>query len=142
MKIRIKKLHPDAMIPAYQTSQAAGFDLHALDDAVLHVGERKLIGTGLAMAMDAGYELQIRPRSGLALKHGISVLNTPGTVDSDYRGEIKVLLINMGEEPFVIKAGERIAQGVIKEVIQGVFECVEELDQTERGTGGFGSTGR
>ena len=142
MNIRIKKLDPRGVIPAYQTAQAAGFDLHAIEDTTLQKGERKLIGTGLAFGIEDGYEVQIRPRSGLALKHGISVLNSPGTVDSDYRGEIKVLLVNLGDEPFEIKAGERIAQAVIKEVIQASFEVVEELDETVRGTGGFGSTGR
>lgn len=142
MHIRIKKLHSDAMIPAYQTAEAAGFDLHAIEDAILGVGERRLIGTGMAFGIDAGYEVQIRPRSGLALKHGITVLNTPGTIDSDYRGEIKVLLVNFGDDPFVIKKGERIAQAVIKEVIQASFELVETLDETQRGTGGFGSTGK
>lgn len=142
MNIRIKKLDPRGVIPAYQSHEAAGFDLHSIDDVILAKGERKLIGTGLAFGIEAGYEVQIRPRSGLALKHGITVLNTPGTIDSDYRGEIKVLLINMGDEPFEIKEGERIAQAVIKEVIQASFELVEELDETVRGVGGFGSTGK
>jgi dUTP pyrophosphatase len=142
MNIRIKKLDPRGVIPAYQTEEAAGFDLHSIDDVILAKGERKLIGTGLAFGIDAGYEVQIRPRSGLALKHGITVLNTPGTIDSDYRGEIKVLLINLGDEPFEIKEGERIAQAVIKEVVQATFELVEELDDTVRGVGGFGSTGK
>jgi dUTP pyrophosphatase len=142
VNIRIKKLDPRGVIPAYQTEEAAGFDLHSIDDVILAKGERKLIGTGLAFGIDAGYEVQIRPRSGLALKHGITVLNTPGTIDSDYRGEIKVLLINLGDEPFEIKEGERIAQAVIKEVVQATFELVEELDDTVRGVGGFGSTGK
>ncbi len=142
MHLKIKKLTPEAVIPAYQSSGAAGFDLHAIEDTILRPGERVLLGTGLAMAVDEGYELQIRPRSGLAYKHGITVLNTPGTVDSDYRGEIKVLLINHGEEDFAITQGERIAQGVIKEVVQAVMVEVDDLDETQRGEKGFGSTGR
>ena len=98
MKLKIKKLNEKALIPAYQTKEAAGFDLHATEDVVINPGERKLIGTGLAFEIEFGYEVQIRPRSGLAYKHGITVLNTPGTIDSDYRGEIKVLLINLGSE--------------------------------------------
>ena len=142
MKIAIKKLDPNAHIPAYQTAEAAGFDLHAIEDHEISPGQRTLVKTGLAMALEPGYELQIRPRSGLAFKHGITVLNTPGTVDSDYRGEIMVLLINHGEESFMIKKGERIAQGVVQAVIQASFETVEELPDTERGAGGFGSTGK
>ena len=142
MKIAIKKLDPNALIPAYQTEEAAGFDLHAVEDHEISPGQRTLVKTGLAMALEPGYELQIRPRSGLAFKHGITVLNAPGTVDSDYRGEIMVLLINHGEESFMIKKGERIAQGVVQAVIQASFETVEELPDTERGAGGFGSTGK
>lgn len=142
MLIRVKKLHPDAVIPAYQTALAAGFDLHAVHDEVIHPGERKLIKTGLACAIEPGYEVQVRPRSGLALKYGITVVNTPGTIDADYRGEWMVVLINHGKEPFEVTKGERIAQAVIKEVIQARFEEVEALDETERGAGGFGSTGR
>ncbi len=142
MKIKIKKLNKKAIIPAYQTKEAAGFDLHSIEDVVINPGERKLIGTGLAFEIEFGYEVQIRPRSGLAYKHGITVLNTPGTIDSDYRGEIKVLLINHGSEPFEIKKGERIAQAVIAPVIQAEIVEVEELSDTERGSGGFGSTGK
>lgn len=142
MHIKIKKLTPDAQIPAYQTVGAAGVDLHSVEHTVLQPGEYKLIGTGLAFAIDEGYEVQIRPRSGLAAKHGITVLNSPGTIDSDYRGEIKVILINHGEETFEIKKGERIAQAVIASVVQAVFVEVQELDETKRGAGGFGSTGR
>lgn len=140
--IRLKKLHADAIVPAYQSTEAAGFDLHALEDAELGAGDRALIKTGLAIALSAGYELQVRPRSGLALKHGVTVLNSPGTVDSDYRGELMIILINHGHETFSIKKGERIAQGVLKEVIQADFAVVDELDATERGHKGFGSTGR
>ncbi|MEF3191008.1 MAG: dUTP diphosphatase [Campylobacterales bacterium] len=142
MKIRIKKLHPDAIIPSYQTSLAAGFDLHAIHDELIRPGERKLIRTGLACAIEEGYEVQIRPRSGLALKHGITVLNAPGTIDADYRGEWMVVLINHGNEPFTISKGERIAQGVIQKVVRAQFEEVDALDETERGANGFGSTGR
>ncbi len=142
MKIAIKKLDPAAHIPAYQTAEAAGFDLHATEDSEIAPGKRALIKTGLAIALEPGYELQIRPRSGLAFKHGITVLNTPGTVDSDYRGEVMVLLINHGDESFMIKKGERIAQGVVQAVIQASFEVVDTLPDTERGAGGFGSTGK
>ena len=142
MKIFIKKLSPLAEIPNYQTEEASGFDLHSIEDIILKPNERKLIGTGLAFEIPKGYEIQIRPRSGLAYKHGISVLNSPGTIDSDYRGEIKVLLINHSDTDFEIKVGERIAQGVIQEVIQAKFEEVEELNKTARGAGGFGSTGK
>ena len=141
MILRVKKLNKDAKIPAYQTKEAAGFDLHAIEDAILKVGERKLIGTGLAFEIEKGYEVQIRPRSGLAFKYGITVLNSPGTVDSDYRGEIKVLLINLGEKAFEIKKGDRIAQAIIAPVIQAKIKEVEELSSTDRGSGGFGSTG-
>ena len=142
MKIEIKKLNPKAHIPAYQTEEAAGFDLHAIEALTLNAGERALVKTGLSMALPFGYELQIRPRSGLAFKHGITVLNSPGTVDSDYRGEIMVLLINHSNEAFKIEIDERIAQGVVQEVHQASFEIVENLSETSRGSGGFGSTGK
>jgi dUTP pyrophosphatase len=142
MKLKIKKLNPEAIIPAYQTKEAAGFDLHSIENVVLKPGERKLIGTGLAFEIEYGYEVQIRPRSGLAFKHGITVLNSPGTIDSDYRGEIKVLLINHSDEEFEIKKGDRIAQAVVAPVIQAEIVEVEELSSTERGEGGFGSTGK
>jgi dUTP pyrophosphatase len=142
INLKVKKLSSLAEIPAYQTEEAAGFDLHSIEDVVIAPKERKLIATGLAFDIPAGYEIQIRPRSGLAYKHGITVLNTPGTIDSDYRGEIKVLLINHSDEEFEIKVGERIAQALIKEVIQAKFEEVEELSETKRGEKGFGSTGK
>jgi len=142
MVLKIKKLKNEAQIPAYQTKEAAGFDLHSIEDVVLNPGERKLIGTGLAFEIEYGYEVQIRPRSGLAFKHGITVLNTPGTIDSDYRGEIKVLLINHSNEEFEIKKGDRIAQAVVAPVIQAEIVEVEELSDTTRGEGGFGSTGK
>lgn len=130
-------------LPAYATPQSAGMDLRANIDApvVLRPLERCLIPTGLYMALPAGYEAQIRPRSGLALKHGISVLNTPGTIDADYRGEIMVLLVNFSQEDFTVNAGERIAQMVIARHETVEFTVVESLDETERGTGGYGHTG-
>jgi len=142
IKLKVKKLNKLAEIPQYQTQEAAGFDLHSVEDVVIAPNERKLIGTGLSFEIPKGYEIQIRPRSGLAYKHGITVLNSPGTIDSDYRGEIKVLLINHSNESFEIKVGERIAQAVIQEVIQATFEEVEELNDTARGNKGFGSTGK
>jgi dUTP pyrophosphatase len=142
MKLKIKKLNPEAIIPSYQTKEAAGFDLHSIEDVILNPNERKLIATGLAFEIEYGYEVQIRPRSGLAFKHGITVLNSPGTIDSDYRGEIKVLLINHSNEKFEIKKGDRIAQAVVAPVIQAEIVEVEELSETKRGKGGFGSTGK
>jgi len=133
-------------LPAYETEGAAGMDLRAAvpEDApvTLRPGERQMIPTGLSMAIPPGYEVQVRPRSGLAAKHGLTCLNSPGTVDSDYRGELKVILINLGAEPFVVQRGERIAQMVVAPVTRGVFEEVEVLPETARGEGGFGSTGR
>ena len=130
-------------LPTYATPQSAGMDLRANIDEpiVLHPMERRLVPTGLYMALPAGLEAQIRPRSGLALKHGITVLNTPGTVDSDYRGEIMVLLVNLSNEDFTVNDGERIAQMVIARHEQGEFLVVSELDETERGEGGYGHTG-
>ncbi|MBE6247919.1 MAG: dUTP diphosphatase [Prevotella sp.] len=130
-------------LPAYATPQSAGMDLRANLDApvTLHPMERRLIPTGLHIALPEGYEAQVRPRSGLALKHGLTVLNTPGTIDADYRGEIGVVLINLSQEDFVINDGERIAQMVIARYEQGDLVVVEELDQTERGEGGYGHTG-
>ncbi|MDD6505829.1 MAG: dUTP diphosphatase [Prevotellaceae bacterium] len=130
-------------LPAYATSQSAGLDLRANIDApiVLHPMERKLIPTGLRIALPVGFEAQIRPRSGLALKHGITVLNTPGTIDADYRGELMVLLINFSDKEFLINDGERIAQMVVARHEQVDFELVNQLDDTERGAGGYGHTG-
>lgn len=130
-------------LPAYATPQSAGMDLRAnIDEPItLHPMERRLIPTGLHIALPAGFEAQVRPRSGLALKHGITVLNTPGTIDADYRGEVMVLLVNFSTEDFVINDGERIAQMVIARHEQGEFEVVDELDFTERGEGGYGHTG-
>lgn len=130
-------------LPTYATAQSAGMDLRANIEApqILKPMERKLIATGLYIALPEGYEAQIRPRSGLALKHGITVLNTPGTIDADYRGEIMVLLVNFSDKEFVINDGERIAQMVIAQHEQGQFVEVTQLDETERGTGGYGHTG-
>src|SRR5271154_5638063 len=131
-------------LPAYATEHAAGMDLCAAigNDVVIEPGKRALVPTGIAIALPEGYEAQIRPRSGLALKHGVTVLNSPGTIDADYRGEIQVILINHGAEPFTIKRGERIAQMVIAPVVQAELVAVATLSDTDRGTGGFGSTGR
>ena len=130
-------------LPAYATSQSAGMDLRAnIDESiVLHPMERRLGPTGLHIALPQGFEAQIRPRSGLALKHGITVLNTPGTIDADYRGELMVLLINFSDTDFVINDGERIAQMVVARHEQIEFQLVDELDDTERGAGGYGHTG-
>lgn len=130
-------------LPAYATPQSAGMDLRAniAEPITLQPMERCIIPTGLYIALPEGYEAQVRPRSGLALKHGITVLNSPGTIDADYRGELGVLLINLSTEPFVIEAGERIAQMVIARHEQGEFVLVDELDKTERGEGGYGHTG-
>lgn len=130
-------------LPEYATPQSAGMDLRANIEApiTLKPMERRLIPTGLYIALPIGYEAQIRPRSGLALKHGITVLNTPGTIDADYRGELMVLLVNFSDSDFIINDGERIAQMVIARHEQGIFEMVEALDDTERGTGGYGHTG-
>ena len=130
-------------LPVYATPQSAGLDLRAnIDEPItLHPMERRLIPTGLHIALPEGYEAQIRPRSGLALKHGLTVLNSPGTIDADYRGEIGVLLINLSQQDFVINDGERIAQMIIARHEQADFVVVEELDQTERGEGGYGHTG-
>ena len=130
-------------LPEYATPQSAGMDLRANIEApiTLRPMERRLIPTGLYIALPVGYEAQIRPRSGLALKHGITVLNTPGTIDADYRGELMVLLVNFSDSDFIINDGERIAQMVIARHEQGIFKVVEALDDTERGTGGYGHTG-
>jgi dUTP pyrophosphatase len=133
-------------LPAYQTNDAAGLDLMAAvsdsEPMTLAAGQYALVPTGLAIALPPGYEAQVRPRSGLAVKHGVTVLNSPGTIDADYRGEIKVILVNHGQAAFVIKRGERIAQMVIAPVVQAALVPVAELSSTDRGAGGFGSTGR
>ncbi|PZU09178.1 dUTP diphosphatase [Sphingomonas sp.] len=142
--IRLKRLpHGEGLpLPAYATAEAAGMDVVAAEDLVLAPGARAAIATGFAIAIPVGYEVQVRPRSGLALKHGITCLNTPGTIDADYRGEVKIILANLGGDPFPIARGERIAQLVPAPVQRAYFTEAEELDDTARGAGGFGSTGR
>ncbi len=142
--VRIKVVNTGRQpLPAYATEQSAGLDLRANIDApmVLRSLERRLVPTGLRIALPEGYEAQVRPRSGLALKHGVTVLNTPGTIDADYRGEVMVLLVNFSQENFVVNAGERIAQMVIARYEQAELEPVDVLDETERGAGGYGHTG-
>ena len=133
----------DLPLPAYATPGSAGLDLPAAvaEDLVLAPGERALVPTGLTLALPDGFEAQVRPRSGLALKHGVTVLNSPGTIDADYRGEVGVLLVNLGQESFTISRGQRVAQMVIAAVAQGRLELVETLPDSSRGSGGFGSTG-
>ena len=141
--VQIKRLNNgiDLPVPAYETAEAAGMDLRAAEAHVLQPGKRHLMSTGFAIALPRGFEAQVRPRSGLAVKHGVTVLNAPGTIDSDYRGEIKVPLINHGEKDFVIARGDRIAQMVIAPVLRAQWIEVEMLDETSRGAGGFGSSG-
>lgn len=141
MRVRIVQLHGDAVIPQYQTPGSAGMDLHAVEDIEVWLGKTAVVRTGIAVAIPSGFEGQIRPRSGLAAKWGVTVLNSPGTIDSDYRGEIKVILVNHGEDLLRIKRGDRIAQIVFAPVVRAVFDTVDTLDETDRGTGGFGSTG-
>jgi dUTP pyrophosphatase len=146
VEIKITRLAhgTDLALPSYESARAAGMDLRAALSETLELrpGKRALVPTGIAIALPARFEAQIRPRSGLALKHGVTVLNSPGTVDADYRGEIGVILINHGEETFEISRGDRIAQMVIAPVTQGVWREVDNLDETGRGAGGFGSSGR
>lgn len=141
--VRIKRLpHGHTLdLPGYATSGAAGMDVVSAETITLKPGMRHAIATGLAVAIPDGYEIQVRPRSGLALKHGISVPNTPGTIDSDYRGELKIILINHSQDDFPIRRGDRIAQLVLARVTQAAWEEVDELEETARGAGGFGSTG-
>ncbi len=144
--VKVRRLNPGSVVPlpVYMTSHAAGMDLCAelADDLLLHPGERTLVPTGIAIELPDGYEAQIRPRSGLALRHGIALVNAPGTIDPDYRGEIGVIVINHGTEPFLIRSGERIAQMVIAPFVRAVLVPVEELESTARGDGGFGHTGK
>lgn len=143
IEIRLKRLpHGQGLpVPAYATAHAAGMDVVSAENVTLDPGARHAVATGFAMAIPEGYEVQVRPRSGLALKHGISLPNTPGTIDADYRGELKVILINHGDQPFIIARGDRIAQLVAAPVQMATFAQVTELDETIRGSGGFGSTG-
>lgn len=142
MIIPIQKLHPDAILPEYQTKGAAGADVHARLDApvILQPLERKMIPTGLAVAIPEGYEVQIRARSGMSIKHGITMVNGIGTIDADYRGELGVLIINLGNEAFTIEPGMRIAQMVVAKYDVAEWQLAKTLDETERGSGGFGST--
>ncbi len=141
--VLIKRLpgNDDLPLPAYATDGAAGMDVVASEDVDLAPGARHAVATGLAMAIPHGFEVQVRPRSGLALKHGVTVANAPGTIDSDYRGELKVILVNLGAESFAIRRGDRVAQLVLAPVTRAGWVEVDELDDTARGTGGFGSTG-
>lgn len=143
VKVAVRRLpHGDGLpLPAYATHGAAGMDVVSAEDVTIVPGARHAVATGLSLAIPHGYEIQVRPRSGLALKHGITVPNTPGTIDSDYRGELKVLLINHGAEDFVVQRGDRVAQLVLAPVVLAAWDEVAELDATERGAGGFGSTG-
>lgn len=142
-RVQIRTLRPDAVVPRYMTEAAAGMDLAAAVDAplVLEPGDRAAVPTGLAMAIPDGYEGQVRPRSGAALRQGLTVVNAPGTIDSDYRGEVCVLLINLGREPVEIRSGDRVAQLVIAPIARAELVQVDELPETDRGAGGFGSTG-
>jgi dUTP pyrophosphatase len=142
LTVGIKKVRPGP-IPCYMTEHAAGVDLHAAleSDFTLHPGERALVPTGIAVEIPPGFEAQVRPRSGLALRHGVTLVNSPGTIDADYRGEIGVILINLGSEPFIVSNGERIAQLVFARYERAEFIEVEELGESGRGTGGFGHTG-
>jgi len=143
MKIDIVKLRPDAVLPQYQTAGAAGADLHAcIDESItLQPLERRMIPTGISMAIPEGYEVQVRARSGMSIKHGITMVNGIGTVDADYRGELGVLIINLGQEAFTIEPGMRIAQMVVAKYETAAWNEVETLDETDRGTGGYGSSG-
>ncbi|MEE4200831.1 dUTP diphosphatase [Erythrobacter sp.] len=143
VRVEVKRLaHGEGLaLPAYATAGSAGMDILSAEDVTIAPGSRHAVATGLSVAIPAGYEIQVRPRSGLAFKHGITVPNTPGTIDSDYRGELKVLLINHGSVDFTIARGDRVAQLVLAPVTQAAWSEVEELDVTTRGAGGFGSTG-
>lgn len=141
MTVKFKLLHAGASLPTYQTKNASGMDLCASQPGAVHVGEVYVVSTGVAVEIPEGYEAQVRPRSGLAAKYGVTVLNAPGTIDSDYRGEIKVILVNHGQLPFYINHGARIAQLVIAPVVHAEAEIVQEFTDTDRGSGGFGHTG-
>lgn len=142
MDVNIKKLHPEAIIPKYQSKGAAGFDLHSISEIVVFPGETVIVKTGLAFAIPEGYELQVRPRSGMSFKTKIRVANSPGTVDSDYRGDVGIIIDNIGSDEFKVRMHDRIAQGVICPVNQVSFKEVKDLNETERGDQGYGSSGR
>ncbi|MGL2473984.1 dUTP diphosphatase [Helicobacter pylori] len=141
MKIKIQKIHPNALIPKYQTEGSSGFDLHAVEEVMIKPHSVGLVKIGICLSLEVGYELQVRTRSGLALNHQVMVLNSPGTVDNDYRGEIKVILANLSDKDFKVQVGDRIAQGVVQKTYKVEFIECERLDETSRGSGGFGSTG-
>ncbi|MGN8397915.1 dUTP diphosphatase [Helicobacter pylori] len=141
MKIKIQKIHPNALIPKYQTEGSSGFDLHAVEEVTIKPHSVGLVRIGICLSLEVGYELQVRTRSGLALNHQVMVLNSPGTVDNDYRGEIKVILANLSDKDFKVQVGDRIAQGVVQKTYKAEFIECERLDETSRGSGGFGSTG-
>ncbi|MGL2513231.1 deoxyuridine 5'-triphosphate nucleotidohydrolase [Helicobacter pylori] len=141
MKIKIQKIHPNALIPKYQTEGSSGFDLHAVEEVMIKPHGVGLVKIGICLSLEVGYELQVRTRSGLALNHQVMVLNSPGTVDNDYRGEIKVILANLSDKDFKVQVGDRIAQGVVQKTYKAEFIECERLDETSRGSGGFGSTG-
>ncbi|MFP6153344.1 dUTP diphosphatase [Helicobacter pylori] len=141
MKIKIQKIHPNALIPKYQTDGSSGFDLHAVEEVTIKPHSVGLVKIGICLSLEVGYELQVRTRSGLALNHQVMVLNSPGTVDNDYRGEIKVILANLSDKDFKVQVGDRIAQGVVQKTYKAEFIECERLDETSRGSGGFGSTG-
>ena|SRR5258708_2219319 len=141
LPVKIKRLHANACVPRYEHPGDSGADLYSVVDEVLQPFERKAIPTGLSAEVSVGFELQVRPKSGLALNSGVTVLNTPGTIDAGYRGEIKVILVNLSAEPYTIKAGQKIAQLVVAPVIYADFVEVDELAESKRGAGGFGSTG-
>lgn len=141
MTLRFKRIHPEAVLPAYAHPSDAGMDVRSVEDLVIPAGGRALVPTGLVAIIPPMYEIQVRPRSGLALKHGVTVLNTPGTIDSGYRGEIGVILANFGDKDFPVAKGDKVAQLVFAPVVQPEIEETDTIDETDRGAGGFGSTG-
>lgn len=142
MFVEFKRLHPDAVVPAYQTEGSAGADLCAVENVIIYPRQVAFVPLGFAVALPENYEMQVRPRGSLAIRDSVTVLNTPGTVDSDYRGEVKVILINHGTQTFRVRKGDRIAQAVFQKVERAFFVDTDKLDETDRGAGGFGSTGR
>ena len=141
MTLRFKRIHPDAVLPSYAHASDAGMDVRSVEDVTVPAKGRVLVHTGLVMLLPPMFEAQVRPRSGLALKHGITVLNTPGTIDAGYRGEVGVILANFGDSDFEVRKGDKIAQIVVAPVLQARIEEADEIDETDRGSGGFGSTG-
>jgi dUTP pyrophosphatase len=141
MTLKFRRIHPDAALPSYAHEGDAGMDVRSVEDVEIAPGSRALVHTGLVMMLPPGWEAQVRPRSGLALKHGVTVLNTPGTIDAGYRGEVGVILANFGEGPFKVAKGDKVAQIVVAPVERAEIVESAELDETERGSGGFGSTG-